>query len=298
MPVFNTDRYLSEALSSISSQSFTDFELIAINDGSTDRSYTILCDFARTEPRMKIISRDNAGIVATRNQLLAEARGELIAWMDSDDISRPNRLARLFSILDANPNLVCVGSNVEIIDPHGQRLGFERYPSSHEGIREQQTQGSGFRFASTMQRRSAAIDVGGFRSDFPIGEDLDFLLRLGETGRLSNVGQVLYAYRQHLHNTCTSQGQNWPQYRQLILDLAAERREFGTDRIQRGEVIKVKPAAAQESVVPFVLLKWARWAVQRNDLRRATRYTLMALVAAPFNRIVWRSAGRLLLRRR
>lgn len=295
MPVFNTEHYLPEALSSLGSQTFTDFELLAIDDGSTDGSTSILRNFARSERRMRVVSRPNSGLVATRNELLAEAKGELIAWMDSDDISRPNRLERLVAALDANPTLICVGSDVEVIDPQGRSLGLERYPSDHTAIREQQAQGTGFRFASTMQRRSSAMAIGGFRSDFPIGEDLDFLLRLAESGAVSNVNEVLYEYRQHLQNTCTLQAQNWPLYRDLILELAAERRKSGTDRIQNGEVVTVKSANVPANMIPFVLLKWAKGALRSKDRRRATRYAVMALRADPLNLAIWRSAVRLVL---
>jgi glycosyltransferase involved in cell wall biosynthesis len=298
MPVFNADRYLTAALGSISSQSFSDFELIAIDDGSTDRSSDLLREFARSERRMRVYSRPNAGIAATRNQLIARARGDLIAWMDSDDISRPNRLERLVASLDADPSLVCVGSDVAVVDPDGKPLGFERYPSDHAGIRAQQLEGTGFRFASTMQRRSAALAIGGFRSGFPIGEDLDFLLRLGESGALANVGEVLYEYRQHLHNTCTLEGQNWPFYKELILSLAAERHKSGSDRIDSGEVLRIDTSSSKQNIAPFVLLQWARGALRSKDRRRAARYTIMALRAAPLNSAVWRSAARLLIRAR
>ena len=298
MPVFNTERYLREALSSVSSQSFTDFELVAIDDGSTDGSYGVLRDFAASEPRMRVLSRPNAGLVRTRNDLIAEATGELIAWMDSDDISRPNRLERLLAILDANPDLICVGSDVERIGPDGKHLGFERYPSTHAIIREQQLEGTGIRFPSTMQRRSAAVAIGGFRSDFPIGEDLDFLLRLGEAGGLANISEVLYAYRQHLQNTCTLEGQKWPQYRRLILDLAAERGAFGSDRIDNGATVTIEHSSAPENVAPRVLLNWARWAFRSGDPWRAVRYAGMAICAAPLSPGIWRSAARLLIRRK
>jgi len=92
MAVFNTKAYLREALESIRNQTFTDFELVVVDDGSTDGSDDVLRAFALDEPRMRLITRGNKGLIATRNELLRAAHGSLIAWMDSDDISTPDRL--------------------------------------------------------------------------------------------------------------------------------------------------------------------------------------------------------------
>jgi glycosyltransferase involved in cell wall biosynthesis len=93
MPVFNTARYLQDALDSIGNQTVEDFELVVIDDGSADGSTKILESFAAREKRMRLVTRENRGLIATRNELLEEARGEFVAWMDSDDISSPDRLA-------------------------------------------------------------------------------------------------------------------------------------------------------------------------------------------------------------
>ena len=169
MPVFNASRYLAEALRSVAQQTFHDLELIAIDDGSQDSSLALLKEFALVEPRMTLIARENRGLVESRNELLRASRGELVAWMDSDDVSLSHRFALQVAALDANPEVICVGGSAQCIDPAGERLNVERYPLSHEGIVGQQEVGSGFRFPTTMMRRAAAMDVGGFRGSFRIG---------------------------------------------------------------------------------------------------------------------------------
>lgn len=297
IPVFNTVRYVRQAIVSVQNQTFGDLELVVIDDGSTDGSSALLRKIADGEPRMRLIQSANRGLIETRNRLLHEARGEFIAWMDSDDVSHPERIERLHKVFAADPQLVCVGSDVRLVDSQGKPLGIERYPMDDETIRADQLRGTGLRFGSTMQRRSAALAAGGFRAPFPMGEDFDYLLRVAEQGRLTNVPSPLYDYRQHLRSTCAAFGRGWDSYRQIIIDLASERRETGSDRLMRGEALEL-PVLNQEDTEayrPFVLLEWARGARASGDRMRAIRYALMAVRAAPARGLFWRYLLRLLL---
>ena len=297
MPVFNTDRYLRCALESVRNQSFRAFELIVLNDGSTDRSADILRNFARGEPRLRLIDRPNRGLIATRNELLNEAQFDLVAWMDSDDLSHVDRLKLQVAAFDEDEALVCLGTNIQLVDPEGHPLGFEKYPHDDRAVREAQLSGGGLRFASTMQRRLAAVGAGGFRQPFRIGEDLDFLLRVADLGRIGNLPDNLYIYRQHLLSTCMKLGLNWPEYSSVILELASERRKGGEDRLQRGEVITlpVPERRDQDKLIPVVLLDWARGAVSAGDRLRAIRYALKSIAASPRRVAGWRQLVKLLL---
>jgi len=299
MPVFNSAQYVGEALASIREQRFGDFELIVVNDGSTDESSKILRAFAVQEPRMRLVERANRGLIETRNQLLAEARGEFVAWMDSDDLSHPERLERQVAAFESDADLVCIGSNVQLIDPEGGPLGVEEYPQDHLAVRAEQERGAGLRFPSTMQRRSVAVEAGGFRHPFRIGEDLDFLLRVAERGKVGNLPDFLYSYRQHLLSTCTALGINWPQICNVILGLADERREHGTDRLQRGEEIELPKVGGDEArkLIPIVLLDWAKGAQSVGDRDRALRYTLASIRNSPLRGASWRYLAKQLLRR-
>lgn len=297
MPVFNTAQYLREALSSVRSQQFDDFELVVVNDGSTDESSEILRAFCQHEPRMRLIERPNQGLIYTRNQLLQEAQGDLVAWMDSDDISQPQRFEHQVAAFDADPELVCLGTNVQVVDPDGMPLGVEEFPQDDAGIRSEQSRGTGFRFPSTMQQRSVAMAVGGFRHPFRIGEDLDFLLRVAEHGRVANLSDLLYVYRQHLLNTCTTMGTYWPEYRTVILELANERRECGSDRLQRGHEITLPQFNPIETrkLIPIVLISWARQALAEGDRSRALRYILRSIKISPLQHDAWRQLVKTLL---
>ena len=115
---YNTERYIASAVKSILAQTFGDFELILINDGSTDRSTEICKSLAAQDNRIRLISRPNKGLTKTLNEGLALATAPLIARMDADDISLPTRFEKQVAYLNANPDCVCVGSRVTLIDPY------------------------------------------------------------------------------------------------------------------------------------------------------------------------------------
>ena len=109
MPIFNAERFLREAIESVLAQTFGDFELLAINDGSTDRSLDMLNELARRDSRIRVISRPNKGISATRNEGTKLGRGEFIAAIDADDISMPIRFETQVRFLREHPDHVAVG---------------------------------------------------------------------------------------------------------------------------------------------------------------------------------------------
>ena len=294
VPVFNTRRYLQAAIDSIRRQKYSDLEIIVIDDGSKDGSTPMLQSIAREEPRMRLIVRENRGLIETRNELLESAAAPFIAWMDSDDISLPARLERQMGAMLRDPSLLCVGTWAQCIDPSGRKLNLETYPAEHSAIlRDQQEKGGALRFATAMMRTRAAREVGGFRAPFEMGEDFDLLLRLGERGRMANLQEVLYLYRQHTSSVCASLGARWPVYRDEILALARERRETGSDRLIRGERLKISaPAVRGRSGARHVYLSWAEIARGNRDRGLAINYSIAALLRWPFSLTAWRSLVR------
>ena len=156
------------------------------------------------------------------------------------------------------------------------------------------------RFPSTMVRRSAALLAGGFREPFRLGEDLDFLLRVGEQGRLANLPEVIYLYRQHLTSVCTTLGPRWPVYRDAILALARERREVGSDLLQRGDTIDIAAGSVMASSPPDARLaaetyrRWSRAALDNGNRSLALRYARAAVFARTFSWATWKTLMRAL----
>jgi glycosyltransferase involved in cell wall biosynthesis len=292
MPVFNTAAYLGDALASISAQTFANFELIVVDDGSEDGSTEILKAFAARESRMRLVIRENRGIIATRNELLAAANADFIAWMDSDDVSLPRRIERQLEIFRDDPSLVCVGTAVQCIDPEGNFLNVERYPSSHQGILTEQERGTGVRFATTMMRREVAVRVGGFREPFRIGEDFDLLLRLSENGKMTNLPDILYLYRQRISSICATLGPAWMACKEHILELAKERRQTGMDRLQRGEAIRIETIKDEDNrrYQWQIYIYWADHAFANRNFPLAWKYARAALMRRPLSTKAWKVA--------
>ncbi len=125
IPVYNAERYLRPAIESMLAQTFTDWEMICLNDGSTDTSGKILEELALSNPRMRVIHQENQGVTATLNRGLSLAVAPLVARMDADDISMPDRLAKQLAFLGDHPNHVAVGGAILKIDTDADRLGVD-----------------------------------------------------------------------------------------------------------------------------------------------------------------------------
>ena len=132
MPAYNAARYISAAVESILAQTFGDFELLIVDDGSTDRTPALLAHFAERDERVEVIDQEHAGYVRALNLMLDRARGELVARMDADDIAHPGRLRQQVEFLSTRPEVVCVGSAFDIIDDLVTRKGMGLILISHD----------------------------------------------------------------------------------------------------------------------------------------------------------------------
>lgn len=198
LPVYNAGRYLSDALDSILNQTFTDFELLIVNDGSSDGSSETLDQYARLDSRIRLWHRPNAGLVPALNFMLREARADLVARMDADDVAMPERFALQVASFAHDPNLVLVGGQIELIDKVSRRIGLLGQPLTHEEIDDCHLRGhTSVCHPTAMFRRGAVTDLGGYREKFMLAEDLDLWLRLAEVGELRNLPELVLQYRVH-----------------------------------------------------------------------------------------------------
>jgi len=198
LPVYNAGDYLVEAVESVLAQSFTDFELLALNDGSTDGSGEILHAFEKSDPRVRVVSRPNHGLVKTLNELIELASAPLLARMDADDVCLPDRLELQAAFLDANPEVVCVGGAVEFIDEAGRTLHRPAPVRGDDAVQREALCGrTPICHPASIFRAEAIRKVGGYRASTWPAEDLDLWLRLGELGALDNVPECVLRYRLH-----------------------------------------------------------------------------------------------------
>jgi hypothetical protein len=220
MPVYNAEKYLVQAVASIIEQSSRDWELICVNDGSTDNSGRILGWFAEQDNRIRVINQKNLGIVAALNGGCTIARAPLICRMDADDVALPDRLERQSLFMRRHPNCTVVGAAIVEIDADGEPLHVSSLPNEHAAIVDNLLHRRTGHFHPTTMFRAAALEaVGGYRAKYQWIEDHDLWLRLAQRGNLANISEPLLCYRQHAGSVCW---QRASQQRQLMNDLLRE----------------------------------------------------------------------------
>lgn len=198
LPVWNGEAFLEAAVESILRQTLSSFELIVIDDGSTDASAAIAEKFASSDDRVCLLRRAHEGLSAALNAGIAAARGEYIARMDADDVSVPQRLEKQVSYLDAHPACVATGSWIEVVDEAGLPLGVKTFRETHEQISAALFGGiSPMAHPTVVMRGDVLRATGGYDARFYPSEDLDLWFRLAERGELANLGEVLLRHRRH-----------------------------------------------------------------------------------------------------
>ena len=284
LPVCNAERYLAAAVSSILGQTFRDFELVAVDDGSTDGSLAILQNFARSDPRVQVISRPNTGIVGALNDAWRAARSPLVARMDADDISFPERFARQVAFLESHPSVVCLGAAVVYLDSVGDPVKPCPRALAHAALEAALLQGDGGALIhpAIMVRRSALAAVGGYRPEAQYVEDLDLYLRLARLGRLANLPEPLLFYR--VHPTSINFTRNAGRRATALRVLADAHRERG---------LPFDPAAVPSPAQDWADVAahdrdWAVTALHYGRRRVALRHALRACRLQPGNRAAWR----------
>lgn len=195
MPVYNGEKYLNESIDSVLAQTFTDFELILLNDGSTDRSKTIIDSYR--DPRiLKIDNPRPSGLMAVRNQGLNAARAEYIAPIDCDDVWEPHKLEMQIAFLERQPKYPFVGSRSVFIDGEGKERGTVwRYDFPPEVVSPFLLFGNYFIHSSVVMRRSM-IPKEGYQAT--TAEDYDLWARMSRSGPIWSLPETLVKYRVHI----------------------------------------------------------------------------------------------------
>jgi hypothetical protein len=206
MPVYNGEKYLTEAVESILGQTFADFELIVIDDGSTDGSAAILESFRQNDDRVIIRQHSqNQGITVALNTGLALARGKYIARMDADDNSLSTRFEKQVAFLEKHREIDIIGSAVQMVDERGHNIGVLSAPLDDLAIRWKGLFSASFLHPTAMLRHSVLIEHNiRYRASRNQPEDFDFFTQLLEHARGANLPEPLLLYRVH-SNSITSQ---------------------------------------------------------------------------------------------
>lgn len=194
LPVYNGEQYVHEAIKSILNQSFADFELLIVNDGSIDHSVEIIQSYS--DPRIRLVHNEkNLKLIAALNKGLDLARGEYIARMDCDDISLPQRLEKQVKFMDIHHEVGICGSWLRQFSDNQERIW--KAPSRDEEIRCEMLFNSALYHPTVIMRRSVLVDNHLHYEEFPHAEDYRMWLRIMEKSNAANLPEVLLRYRCH-----------------------------------------------------------------------------------------------------
>lgn len=201
-PFYKNVDYFEETIISVLTQSFRDFEYLMINDG--DPAVGARIEDRYKDPRIRIVHPPRPlGLSGSRNAGLTEARGELIAFIDSDDFCEPGRLEKQVHFLRDHPDHVLVGTCLRYINERSETIGTRSYPENDDAIKRRLVVVNCVAQPSVMARRAKLIEAGGYTSEFPAAEDYALWLRLARFGKFHNLQEPLVAYRIH-----TASGKN------------------------------------------------------------------------------------------
>jgi glycosyltransferase involved in cell wall biosynthesis len=201
MPVYNGAAFVEQSIESVLAQSFIDFELVIVNDGSTDDTPAILRGLAAKDARIRIVTKPNSGISETLNAGLAVARAPWIARLDADDLMLPQRLERQWAFVSADPGVVAAGSYYEIVNSQGEGRGI-LYPLPRNRDELAAIMAArdplSFTHPTMIYLRDVATCLGGYRKAYEPCEDADLFARmLAEGGIILIQPEVLTRYRVH-----------------------------------------------------------------------------------------------------
>ena len=286
MSVYNGERYLAAAVDSILAQTERDFELIIVDDGSSDGSWPMVQEYMRRDPRVKGFTQANTGVAKAMNAALPLATGEFIAKMDADDIALPDRFATTLAFLRANPDHVAVGSSWEVMDADGRKLTVLYPPCDDAEVQKQLLAGHcPFCHSTALVRHDALRKVGGYTSDIKWAEDQDVFLKLGEVGKLANLKKPLIRYRVHEKSVSARNANEQIENAKIALRRAWERRGITDGKYEAGQ--HWRPGEDAGSRHRFMLM-WGWWAFNSGERRTAMYYAKKAIRIRPLHKDGWK----------
>src|ERR1700744_360093 len=214
MPAYNAGKYIAEAIASVLGQTFGDFELLIVNDGSTDDTVAIIKSF--DDKRIQLVSQSNQGVAAALNTGLRHAKADLIARFDADDICMPHRLQRQYEFLKTHPEYILVGSDADyIIENNDFLFHFKCLEHSHQEIMERLYFYCPFVHPAVMYRKDVVLNVGGYPNAAHNFEDYMLWVAIAGKGKFHNLNEPLIKYRLNPHSVTIDERWRGRRFREL-----------------------------------------------------------------------------------
>jgi glycosyltransferase involved in cell wall biosynthesis len=206
MTTYNRADMVDGAIKSVLSQTYDKWELLILDDASTDDTKSVVAQHAKKDPRIIYLpAPENLGITKNRNRAFPLATGEYIAVLDSDDLwTRPDKLQKQVEFLASHPDHVLVGSNVSVINENAEVVGHFKYEGQDQAIRARLLLRNQFTHSAVLWRRRPRAEELRYDETVPVWEDYDLILRLGQIGKLANLPEEMTAYRKHGGNISKS----------------------------------------------------------------------------------------------
>ena len=197
MTAFCAGRFIDEAIASILNQTYTNFELLIVDDGSSDNTWKRIKLFTKIDKRIKSFRlTKNLGPSGASNFALAKARGTYIARMDADDIATPDRLAKQVEFLESHPKVILIGGQCDLVDENGRNIGKKQFPLDHDDITEALFMINPIQHPTWMFRKSVYEAAGiTYERRYLVSHDLNILFGLLGKGRFANIPDTILSYR-------------------------------------------------------------------------------------------------------
>ncbi len=233
IPCYNAEKYIAETIESVIKQTYQNWELIIIDDGSTDQSSAKIKPFLSNK-KITYYHQKNAGVSAARNHGATLAEGKYLAFLDADDIWKNNFLSTLVGILDDNANVVLTNGNSEVIDEHGALVDMQYQGHGKNVVDDVVTFSQGYTTfpSNILCRKSAFEKTGGFNTALSNVADKMFFLDIQKYGLIKHVDTLLLQYREHpssMHNNLNLMIRDYLKFYKIV----KEKKLFASHRQQR-----------------------------------------------------------------
>lgn len=271
LPMYNAERYIGEAVASVLNQTFSDFELIIIDDGSTDDSAALARAF--DDSRIHIVSLPHAGLVAALNHGIARSTGRYIARMDADDIAHPARLSTQVAYLEKYKRVHLLGTWFTAFSGDNRSLIAPHYDD--KSIKSQLFLNNRFGHGTVMIRKEVLITSGHYRSELFPAEDYDLWLRISEVSEVANVPTSLYDWRKSDAQISVRMQYLARQRARQAVSLALQRALSGYDSLGRRLDFTHNPEASTAALLGYAsgALSMGHYSLAKSLILRASAIT-------------------------